>query len=123
MNAPSASDATRVGSWSQASVTRRKSTSASCRMGNVWAVGYDMSTTPSPSDVPAAAGWFPPFSLTIDENVRDPGHKGVHFVMTALTNAPSHDEFDELLGHALDDLDDATVAGYDVRADPVLAGY
>jgi DNA/RNA-binding domain of Phe-tRNA-synthetase-like protein len=82
-----------------------------------------MSTTSSPSDVPAAAERFSQFSLTIGEDVRGLGHKGVHFVMSALTNAPCHDEFDELLGHALDDLDDATATGYDVRTDPVLAGY
>lgn len=82
-----------------------------------------MSTTPSPSDLPTPAGRSPRFSLTIDEEVRGLLPDNVHIVMGGLTNAPGHDEFDELLGHALDDLDDATIGGYDLRTDPLLAGY
>jgi DNA/RNA-binding domain of Phe-tRNA-synthetase-like protein len=83
--------------------------------------GYDMSTTPT--DGPVTAGRFSDFSVTIEEGVRELGHNGVHFVMTSLTNAAGDDEFDELLGHVLDDLDDATADGYDLRGDPVLHGY
>jgi len=38
--------------------------------------------------------------------------------MSELTNRSGHDEFDELLGHVLDDLDDGAANGYDVRTDP-----
>ena len=82
-----------------------------------------MSTTLPPAEGASPDGRFSQFSFTIDEQVRELGLHGMYFVMEELTNSSGHDEFDELLGHALDDLDDAVATGYDPRTDPILAGY
>ena len=82
-----------------------------------------MSAVPPPADRTSPDGRFWKFSITIDQDVRELGVHGAYLVMGALTNTTGHDEFDELLGHALDDLDDSYGQGYDLRSDPVLAGY
>lgn len=82
-----------------------------------------MSTTLPPAQGTSLEGRFSTFSFTIDEEVLGLGVHGVYFVMSGLTNGVCNDEFDELLGHALDDLDDATTNGYDPRTDPILIGY
>lgn len=68
-------------------------------------------------------GRFSKFSVSVEDAVLALGVHGVFLVMSDLINRPGHDEFDELLGHALDDLDDATTRGYDLRTDPILMGY
>jgi DNA/RNA-binding domain of Phe-tRNA-synthetase-like protein len=80
-----------------------------------------MSTTPSLPEGVSPDGRFSRFSFTIDEEVLGLGLHGVYFVMAGLANRGGHDEFDELLGHALDDLDGTS--GYDLRTDPILSGY
>jgi DNA/RNA-binding domain of Phe-tRNA-synthetase-like protein len=91
-----------------------------------------MSTTPPPADRASPDGRFSQrgrsrstqqFSFSIDSDVRGLGVHGAYVLMEALTNKSGHDEFDELLGHALDDLDDSIGQGYDLRTDPILAGY
>jgi DNA/RNA-binding domain of Phe-tRNA-synthetase-like protein len=82
-----------------------------------------MRPTPPPAEGSSPDGRFSQFSFTIDEEVLGLGLHGVYFVMGGLTNRRSHDEFDELLEHALDDLDDASTNGYDLRTDSILMGY
>jgi DNA/RNA-binding domain of Phe-tRNA-synthetase-like protein len=78
-----------------------------------------MSTTPPSGADGPPSGRFAGFSFTIDEEVRGLGVHGAFFIMSGLTNLAGHDEYDELLGAALDDLD----GGYDLKTDPVLKGY
>jgi DNA/RNA-binding domain of Phe-tRNA-synthetase-like protein len=82
-----------------------------------------MRTTPPPDEGASPDGRFSQFSFTIDDDVLDLGLHGVYFVMGGLTNKRGHDEFDELLGHTLDDLDDAVAKCHDLRMDPILMGY
>ena len=82
-----------------------------------------MSKPPPPAEGASSESRFAEISFTIDEQVARLGVTGMYFVMGGLTNLQSNDEFDELLEHALSDLDDAVVNGHDIKTDPTLAGF
>ena len=66
---------------------------------------------------------FHEVTFTFDARVRELGITGMYFVMEGLTNQATNDEFDELLVHELEALDDSVSRGYDVKTDPILKGF